>query len=106
MKANDVLLLVGSVPVTGNGVAAAAQALRGKGGSDVSITVRTGDAVQRVITLTRTEVSDDAVTVERLSGGVLRIRVGTFTSGRRPRGPAGSQGGARDPSVRGHPGPA
>jgi carboxyl-terminal processing protease len=81
VKANDVLLLVGSVPVTGNGVAAAAQALRGKGGSDVSVTVRTGDASQRVITLTRTEVSDDAVTVERLSGGVLRIRVGTFTSG-------------------------
>jgi carboxyl-terminal processing protease len=81
VHADDVLLLVGSLPVTGNGVAAAAQALRGEGGTTVAVTLRSPAGVERTLSLTRTAVSSDAVTVERLSGGVLRIRVGAFTAG-------------------------
>jgi carboxyl-terminal processing protease len=72
---------VGNVPVTGVGVAAAAQALRGRGGSTVAVALRSSDGRQRTLSLTRTAVSSDAVTVERLSGGVLRIRVAAFTAG-------------------------
>jgi carboxyl-terminal processing protease len=81
VQADDVLLSVGNLPVTGDGVAAAAQALRGQGGTTVAITLRAADGRERRLTLTRTAVSSDAVTVERLTGGVLRIRIAAFTAG-------------------------
>ncbi|HTY73328.1 MAG TPA: S41 family peptidase [Actinomycetes bacterium] len=81
VTAGDQLLLVGSQAVTGHGVAAAASALRGKSGTPVSVIVRSPAGDERSLTLVRTDVSSDSVTVERLSGGVLRIGIGSFTSG-------------------------
>jgi carboxyl-terminal processing protease len=81
VHAGDDLLLVGTQPVTGNGIAAAAQALRGQGGTAVQVTLRSPDGSQHVLSLTRAAVSSDSVTVERLNGGVLRIRIGAFTAG-------------------------
>lgn len=79
--AGEVLLAVGNLPVTGSGVSAAAQALRGAGGTTVAVTLRTTAGDQHTISLVRSAVSNDAVTVERLSGGVLRIGIGAFTAG-------------------------
>ena len=80
VRAGDTLVSVDDVTLDGAGLTVASQTLRGEPGTTVSIRLLAEDEL-RSVTLTRSEVPLDDVTVESLSGGALRIRVGSFTTG-------------------------
>lgn len=94
----DGLLEVDGRPVAGMSIARVVEALRGRDGSAVSVTVLDG-AAPRTVVLERTRLTTDDVLVERLTNGVTRIRVVSFTRGvgRQVRGAL--VGGATDPSA-------
>ncbi len=78
----DLVTAVDGVTTSGKSVSEVARLLRGEPGTSVQVTVAAGaGAAPRTLTLTRVTVTSDDVTVERLTGGVLNIRVNSFTRG-------------------------
>jgi carboxyl-terminal processing protease len=80
LQTGDVLLAVNGRDVTAADVAAVAGLLRGAEDSTVEVAVRRGSAT-RTVALTRATFSTDDVTVERLSGNIVRVAVAAFTRG-------------------------
>jgi carboxyl-terminal processing protease len=74
------LVAVDSKPVGGQSVSTVAEWLRGAAGTQVTLVV-SGGGEDVSVTLTRTDVSADPVTVEQLAGSVLSIKVSAFTKG-------------------------
>lgn len=72
---------IDGTPTTGQGVAEVARRLRGQPGSTVRVTLDPGDGPVREVTVERVSITSDEVTADRLSGGVLLIRVASFTRG-------------------------
>lgn len=98
LRGGDGLLQVDGQPVAGMSIARVVELLRGRDGSAVSVTVLDG-AAPRTVVLERTRLTTDDVLVERLTNGVTRIRVVSFTRGvgRQVRGALA--GGATDASA-------
>lgn len=76
----DQLASVGGRPVNGRSVADVVAALRGDAGTAVDLGLRRGSRTLAVH-LRRVALADDDVTVSRLSGSVVRLRVSAFTRG-------------------------
>jgi carboxyl-terminal processing protease len=80
MRSGDVLTAVGGLPVTGRTVADVVAALRGRPGTAVTVEVdRDGRHITDV--LSRSRISDDDVSANRIGPGVERLRIVAFTSG-------------------------
>lgn len=80
--AGDQLVAVDGTSTTGETVAEVARQLRGEPGAVVTLRVATaGSSTTRDVSIARVAVTSDDVTVERLTGGVLRIKVAAFTRG-------------------------
>jgi carboxyl-terminal processing protease len=80
MRSGDVLTAVGGLPVTGRTVADVVAALRGRPGTAVTVEVdRDGRHITDV--LSRSRISDDDVSANRIGPGVERLRIIAFTSG-------------------------
>ncbi len=81
VKPGDQIVAVDSIPTAGRTVSEVARLLRGETGTSVTVTVVDESATPRTATLSRVAVTSDDVTVERVAGGVLRVRVSSFTRG-------------------------
>ncbi len=79
--AGERLVEVDGASTTGQTVSEVARMLRGETGEAVRLTLSQSSGVTRDVTLTRTSVTSDDVTVDRLAGGVLRVKVTSFTRG-------------------------
>lgn len=80
IHAGDVLTTVAGSPVTGSTVTVVAGKLRGASGSTVTLGVRRATGTLTV-TVVRSSVAADDVTVDRLKHSVLMIRVASFSRG-------------------------
>ena len=80
VRAGVTLLSVDGRSLRGASVTEAAAALRGPGGSTLSLVVGSGRTV-RTLALVRASLETEDVTVDRLRGGVSRVRVSSFTRG-------------------------
>ena len=78
LREDDVVVRVDGVLAADDGVGGVANALRGKPGSTVAVTIRR-DGSQQVITVTRDSVDAADVTIEQLRGGIAVVRVSSFT---------------------------
>lgn len=76
----DELTTIAGNPVLGRSLGTVVAALRGADGSVVSVGYRRG-ATSATVRLTRAVLADDDVTVDRLRGNVLSLRISAFTRG-------------------------
>jgi carboxyl-terminal processing protease len=80
--AGDRLMAVDGMSTQGEGVAEVARQLRGEPGEVVRLTLASvGSTMTRDVSIARVAVTSDDVTVDRLSGGVLSLKVAAFTRG-------------------------
>lgn len=80
LLAGDRVLAVGGVPADDASLLDVTNELRGPAGSQVSIAV-SRDGIRRQLEVTRGELSTDDVTVTRLRGQIVVIRVAAFSRG-------------------------
>jgi carboxyl-terminal processing protease len=80
LLAGDQITAVGGISVAGTSVSAVAGRLRGVSGTTVTVGVRRATGTL-TMTIVRSEVAADDVTVDRLKHSVLMIRVASFSRG-------------------------
>jgi carboxyl-terminal processing protease len=81
LKSGDLILKIDGVSTKGMDVSAAVQKIRGKGGTQVTLTVaREGWEVAKEIKVTRDVINVPIVTTAKKPNGVFVIEVRTFTS--------------------------
>ena len=81
LEPGDRLVAVDGRSTEDQSVAEVARLLRGEEGVAVRVTLTTTAGDTRTVSLTRVSVTSDDVTVDRLAGGVLRVKVTAFTRG-------------------------
>jgi carboxyl-terminal processing protease len=81
VAAGDRVTAVEGTSTVGLSVAEVARRLRGEPGSSVRLTLVADNGPAREVSLKRVAVTSDDVTVDRISGGVLRVRIAAFSRG-------------------------
>lgn len=80
VTAGDVIVAIDDWPAAGSPVGEAVQRLRGVEGSDVSVVINRAGLVT-TYSMTRSAMTTEDVAIDRLAGGVTRIKIHSFTRG-------------------------
>jgi len=81
LASGEALVAVAGHPVEGQALSTVAGWLRGPAGTTVRVTVREAGQPLTDAVLTRRDITTDSVTVDRLAGSVMSIRITSFTRG-------------------------